>query len=257
MRHSLSLALTICGFALCTAAHADFRADFAVVKGGNGDPALSRIELSGNRMRTDAGNVSMLFDGSSNRMIVLMHDKKKFMDMAKLAETVAPAMAQAQAALANLPPAQRAMIEQQMGKHMPGMGAASVDVSIKPTGAREIVGGHACEVYSTAVNGVRSADSCLTPVGAVGITAADAAAMRSAFEQLKAMTEKMSAGMFKSPLSGMPMDRFPVKITSYRNGRAGETVELKSLITSSVPASDFAIPAGYSEETMGSMGRGR
>lgn len=257
MRPSLSIAIAACGFAMCAGAHADFRADFAVVKGGNGDPVLSRIELSGNRMRTDAGNVSMLFDGSSNRMIVLMHDKKTYMDMAKLAETVAPAMAQAQAALANLPAEQRAMIEQQIGKHMPGMGTANVDVSIKPTGARETVGSYSCEVYSTAVNGVRSADSCLTPVAAVGISAADAAAMRSAFEQLKAMTEKMSAGMFKSPLSGMPMDRFPVKITSYRNGRAGETVELKDLSTGGVSAGDFAIPVGYTEETMGSMGRGR
>lgn len=257
MRHSISLAIAVCSFALCAAAHADFRADFAVVKGGNGDATLSRIELSGNHMRTDSGNVSMLFDGSSNRMLVLMHDKKKYMDMAKIAEAAGAAMAQAQAAMANLPPAQRAMIEQQMGKHMPGMGGVSIDLSTKPTGAHDRVGSYACDVYSTTINGVRSSESCLTPLAAAGISAADTAGMRHAFEQLKALTEKMSAGMFKSPLSGMPTDHFPVRITNFKNGRAGETVELKSLSTSNVPASDFAIPSGYSEETMGSMGRGR
>ncbi|MGA9332718.1 MAG: DUF4412 domain-containing protein [Rudaea sp.] len=257
MRHCLPLALAVCGFAVCNGAHADFRADFAVVKGGNGDHALSRIELSGNRMRTDAGNVSMLFDGSGNRMIVLMHDKKKYMDMAKMAETAGAAMARAQAALANLPPEQRAMVEQQMGKHMPGMGGAKVNVSITPTGAHDRVDGYPCEVYTTTIDGRHSSDSCLTPLAAAGISAADAANLRNAFVQLQALTEKMSGGMFKSPLSGMPTDRFPVRIVKFDDGRAGETVELKSLSTSGVPAGDFAIPPGYAEQTMGNMERGR
>lgn len=257
MRHTILVALGACSFAICSTAHADFRADYTVVKGGTGDAALSRIELSGNRMRTDAGNVSMLFDGSSNRMIVLMHDKKKYMDMEKMAETAGAAMAKAQAALANLPPAQRAMIEQQMGKHMPGMGGASIDVSITPTGAKDRVGSYSCDVYATSINGKRSSESCLTSLAAAGISSADAAAMRKAFEQLKALTEKMSAGMFKSPLGGMPTDRFPVRITNYENGRAGATVELKSLTTSNVPAADFSIPAGYTEQSMGDTGRGR
>ena len=254
MQPRISFVLAILGCALSTGAWAGFRADFASQGGGASD-ALSRIELSGNHLRTDAGNVSMLFDAGSGKMIVLMHDQKQYMDMAKVMETAGAAMAAASSALANLPPAQRAMIEQQMGSKIPGMGGAPISVSMTPTGASEQVAGHACKVYKTSVSGRHVSDSCLAKAGDIGISAADQATMRRAFDKLKAMTAKATAGMIQSPLSGMPTDKFPVRITEYgSNGKAEHSSVLKSLTSTGINPGDFAIPAGYTEQEMSGFG---
>ena len=254
VRFSLAAAAIAACFASAPAM-ADFRAEFAVVKGGNSAdmPGMSRLELGGDKMRMDAGNVSMLMDAGNGKMIALMHDKRQFMDMQKVVETASAAMAQANAALANLPPAQRAMLEERMGGKVPGLGG-KVDVSVTPTGTRERVGKFNCEVYRTQVGGEHMEDVCLANVADAGISGADQATLRRAFDQMKAMTEKMSNGMFHSPLRAMPSDKFPVRMTRFDDsGKPAQVVELKSLQSGGVPGADFAIPAGYTEADMGSL----
>jgi len=255
MHVRFSLAVAILGCLASAPAFADFRAEFAVVKGGQNAemPGMSRMELGGDKMRMDTENVSMLMDAGSGRMTVLMHDKRQYMDMQKVIDTASTAMATANAALANLPPEQRAMIEQRMGGKIPGMGGAKVDVSVTPTGTRERVGSFSCEVYRTQVNGEHHEDVCLANVADAGISGADQATLRRAFDEMKAMTEKMANGMFHSPLRSMPSDKFPVRMTRYEDNKVVQVVELKSLTNGGVSASDFAIPAGYSEADLGSM----
>lgn len=256
MHVRFALAIAIVGCFASVPAMADFRADFAVVKGSQSDqmPGMSRLELGGNKMRMDADKVSMLFDTGSGKMIVLMHDKHQYMDMQKMVETASAAMAQANAALANLPPEQRAMIEQRMGGKIPGMGA-KVDVSVTPTGAHDRVGNYTCEVYRTQVGGEHMEDVCLANVADAGIAGADQATLRRAFDEMKTMTDKMSNGMFHSPLHSMPADKFPVRMTRYDGDKVVQIVELKSLTSVGVSGGDFAIPAGYSEADMGSLRR--
>ncbi len=254
MQRRIALVLALaCAFP--AAAWADFRADFDAPQGGS-EHALTRIELAGNHMRTDAGKVSILFDVGSGQMLVLEHDKRQYMDLAKVAATAGAAMAQANAAMANLPPEQRAMLQQRMGSAMGGMGA-KIDVHVTPTGASERVGGYACQVYRTEINGEHHEDTCLANVADAGISAADSDSLRKAFAQLKTMTEKMSGGMFKAPINEMPDGKFPVKITQYDDdGKPIQTVVLKSMATSGISAGDFAIPAGYTEHEI-TMGRHR
>jgi len=256
MRVRCVLSVAILGCVACVPAFADFRAEFAVVKGSQKaeGPGMSRLELGDGKMRMDADNVSMLMDAGTGKMTVLMHDKHQYMDMQKIVETASAAMATANAALANLPPEQRAMIEQRMGGKIPGVGAKT-DVSITPTGTRERVGKFDCEVYRSQINGEHIEDVCLANVADAGISGADQATLRRAFDQMKAMTDKMSNGMFHSPLRTMPTDKFPVRMTRYDDGKPVQVVELKSLTTGGVPASDFAIPAGYTEADVGSMRR--
>ena len=254
MQYRLAFALAL-SCILPGAAWADFRADCEASGQGN-VPALSRIEVGGGYMRTDAGNVSTLFDAGSGRLLLIEHDKHQYMDMAKIADTAGAAMAQANAAMANLPPEQRAMIQQRMGA-MANMGA-KIDVHLTPTGASDRVAGYTCQVYRTDVNGRHSSDSCLAEVGDAGISSADRATLRSAFQQLKAMSDKMSAGMFKSPISEMPADKFPVKIVIYGDDAGKtQTVQIKSIVSSGADAADFAIPAGYSEKEVAIPGRHR
>jgi hypothetical protein len=255
MHIRFALAAAALGCLASAPALADFRAEFAVVKGSkDGEtPAMSRLELGGDKMRMDTDNVSMLMDAGTGRMTVLMHDKHQYMDMQKMIETASTAMATANAALANLPPEQRAMIEQRMGGRLPGVGGAKVEVSVTPTGTRDRVGSVNCEVYRTQVNGEHHEDVCLANAGDAGISGADQATFRRSFEQMKAMTEKLANGMFHSPLRSIPSDKFPVRMTRYEDGKVVQVVELKSLTNGGVPGGDFAIPAGYSEADIGSM----
>ncbi len=256
MRYAFSVAVALLGIVGSSTAQADFRADFNAVKGTR-DHDLTRIELGGQHMRTDAGQVSMLFDVSSGKMLMLQHGKKQYMDMAQVAQAANSGMARARQALANLPPEQRAMIEKRLGNRMPGMLGGNVDVKVTPTGKRERVGKYACAIYRTTVNGRQIQDACLADAGNVGISKADQATLRHAFEQLKELMNKMSAGLARSPLSGMPTGKFPVEITQYDSrGRMKSEVRLQQVSRSAVPASDFRIPTGYTERKMpGSSGR--
>lgn len=239
-------AVACCAFSMC--AHADFRADF---QASGGDAGLSRIELSGSQLRVDGNNSTMLLDASNGRMLLLMHDKHQYIDVQKITATAGAAMAQASAALANLPPEQRAMIEQRMGGHMPG---AKVDMSMTPTGAADRVAGFACQVYRTQVNGHHTGDACLADVGDAGISASDRATLREAFAKMQQMTERMSAGMFKSPVAALPGDRFPVRMTGFDDaGNVKSSADLKGISTAGISPADFAVPAGYTEQDVGDM----
>lgn len=241
------LALAFALACLSASASADFRADYESTSDGQGsDRSMSRFEVAGDHMRIDSGHISMLFDVGNGRLIMLMHDKHEYMDMAKMAEAAGAAMEQANAALANLPPEQRAMIEQRMQSAMGGVGQ-KLAVHIAPTGASDRVGGWSCQVYRTDVGDSHSSDMCLADSNDAGISAADRATVHRAFEQIKAMTEKMTAGMVRPPISQLPEGKFPVRITHFEDNGKTQTVVLKG-VTGSVSAADFGIPAGYSEK---------
>jgi hypothetical protein len=153
------------------------------------------------------------------------------------------------AMLANVPPQMREMMKQRMAAHGGG------PVSYAPTGKAGEVGGHACEIYATSVNGRHVNDACLASVAAAGVSAADEATLRRAFEQMQAMASKASAGMVHTGIDAMPAGKFPVRITQYDDsGAVTDISELKELSSTVVPASDFAIPAGYSEMQMPAFG---
>ena len=151
------------------------------------------------------------------------------------------------------------MIEKRIGGHLPGAAAQrDTRVSFSPTGASDRVGNFSCAVYRTVVEGRHVNDSCMADVEAAGISAADRASLHQAFARLEEMTRKMSGGLFRSPVSAMPTDKFPVLIVHYdEDGKADQSVQLERISTSAVAASDFAIPAGYAEQDLSGLGHER
>jgi hypothetical protein len=149
------------------------------------------------------------------------------------------------AMLANVPPQMREMMKQRMAAH--GGGGT---VSYAPTGQTGDVGGRPCEVYAATVNGRHVSDACLVSVAAAGISGADEATLRRAFEQMQAIASKASAGMVHTAIDAMPAGKFPVRITRYDDGKVAAISELKQLSNTTAPGGDFAIPAGYSAMQM-------
>jgi hypothetical protein len=254
MQRRIAFALAV-ACTVPTAAWADFRAEFESTQASD-KPGLARIELSGKKLRMDAGSVTMLFDGDSGRKIVVMHDKHQYVDLDKVAQSAGAAMARANAPLASLPPEQRAMVEKQMGNRMPGGGGTQSVVRMIPTGVSDHVAGFQCEVYRTEIDGRHIQDSCLADSAAAGISAADRASTHLAFEQMKTFGEKMSGGNYKAPIIEMPIDKFPVQVTRYDDsGNATHVSQLKSLTTAGIGSDDFAIPTDYSEQEIGGPAR--
>ncbi|MBS0439350.1 MAG: hypothetical protein JSS33_08095, partial [Proteobacteria bacterium] len=99
MKYTHALAFSALGCALAAPAWADFSADFATVQ-GTGSASLTRIEVSGGHMRMDTGDHSMLVDSGTGRIIMLQNDKRQYMDMGKMAQSL-------NAMLANVPPQMR------------------------------------------------------------------------------------------------------------------------------------------------------
>jgi len=244
--------LSLIALATAGIAHADVRLNFAA--NGKGSQ-MSRFEVTNGRMRTDTPDASVVVDVEHNEMITIDHDRKQFTridgaQMERMAGAVSGAMAQAQAALANLPPEQRAMIEERMGGHMPG--AAKINVRMTATGKHEKVAGYDCEMFSTFVDDEHQSDICLASAEAVGLSASDRQTLQGAFSYFKRMAEKMSAGLgnMSLPFDKIGADRVPVKMVEYGSGKAGTVTTLASVDKGALPASDFAPPAGYREHPL-------
>jgi len=240
MHYKLALALATIGCTLAAPARADFSADFANVQ-GTGGASLTRIEVSGGHMRMDTGNGSMLVDANSGRILMLMHDKREYMDMGKMAQSL-------NAMLANVPPQMRDMMKQRMAAHGGGT------VTYAPSGQTATVAGYACAIYRVTVGANHISDSCLADLSAAGIDAADQATVRKVFDDLRAMAQTASAGMAKSALSQIPTGKFPVRMTRYEDGKVADVAQIKSVNRAAVNRADFEIPAGYSETEMPAMG---
>ena len=249
MRHLPVVFALLCTLPL--SAKAEFVAEFESNRSAGDTPALSRVALSGQQMRTDAGRTSVLIDVRTGKTIVLLHDKRQYMDLDKVADQVSSAMATADAALAVLPPEQRAMVERQLG----GASVAKTVVHMTRTAASDRVAGYGCQIYRTEIDGRHEQDACLANLSDAGISAADQATVRRAFQQMKSLGEKMSSGLVRSPLADMPTDKFPVRIAQLDGtGKPTQVSQLKTISTSPVNASNFKIPAGYTESSIADMG---
>jgi len=194
----------------------------------------------------DAGRVSLLFDASADKVVMLMHNKKKYVDTKKT--IVADASSDAQ--LSKLAPEQRALIEKREAARMPESSGATTasHVNLKPTGRSDRVHEYPCEVYRIEVNGRHKQDLCLASVADVGISAEDRAMLQRTLAQLKAMSEGRFGRNVHAPIAAVLPEKFPVKVVRYaENGKVIEILELKQLTNGGVNASDFAIPAGYTD----------
>ncbi|MBS0557947.1 MAG: DUF4412 domain-containing protein [Proteobacteria bacterium] len=241
MQTRLALAIATLGCILAAPAWADFSADFADVQ-GTGRAALTRIEVGGGHMRMDTGSNSVLVDANSGRILMLMHDKKQYMDMGKMAQSL-------NAILANVPPQMRDMMKQRMAARSGGG-----TVTYASTGQAATVAGYACTMFQVKAGENHISDACLADLSAAGIDAADQATVRKVFDDLRAMAQTASAGMASSSINQLPTGKFPVRMTRYEDGKIADVSQIKGVSHAAVNRADFEIPAGYSEAEMPAMG---
>jgi len=228
------------------------------------------ILLDANRMRmeTDNGTVVMfLTDGGRNRMVMLNKDKKTYQEiddatMKQLAEQMSGAMAQMNAAMKNMPPEQRAMMEKMMKGKMPQAAAAAPKTVYTAKGSGS-VNGFSCTKYEGDRNGVKESEVCAALPAQLKLSASD----MQIFEKMREFSNSLLSSLANSPVKiSVPTNSFeagyegfPVQKTEFENGQPTHRGELKSVTRANFSDADFSLGDAKKVEMPmpGGPGRGK
>jgi hypothetical protein len=197
--------------------------------------------LDGNRIRVESeGGSAMIFDGDAKKLIRL-DDAKRTFTVTTPAE-MAAVSSKMKEQMAKLPPEQRKRIEEQMAKTT---GADKPETTWERTGKDETIAGLACKGYKGTTMGGPT-EACFVPWGH-GMSKADFAPMVG----LSSMMSSALAGTLSASRALHDFERSPgfpaAQIIFDESGNRIIETRLESVSRGSVPASRFAVPAGYSE----------
>ncbi|PWU01799.1 MAG: hypothetical protein C5B51_22010 [Terriglobia bacterium] len=227
------------------------------------DAARLRVNIGGEGQQT---SVFFLTDGGRNRLVMLDRASNEYREMDEqtlnqVSQQVSGAMAQLQAQLQNMPPEQRARIEQMMkGRGMPGLGApqpaARTTYTVKGSGS---VNGFSCTKYEGARNGEKVADLCAAKPEDLHFTAADF----QVFEQMRKFASSLTSSLGNLPgasasltsLTDPGFEGFPIQQTAYSSGQPTHKTEVKSIDRASFFDADFSLGTAKKVDLM--PGRGR
>ena len=210
---------------------------------------------SGNGRFVDAeGHATLIKNGTF--YIVDDEDKSYIMfdkaTMEQLAQKISAAMEKMKEQLAQLPPEQRAQMEQMM----PGMagGDRKWIVEAVDTGKSDKVDGRSCRLWDIKREGDLDDQICVVPYSALpGKENFQAmfANFAKVFEEM-AKSVPMLAGMMTNEFSAQAkVNGFPVRTRGYENGTLGDDEQvMKVWREEAIPASMFEIPAGYKQKQM-------
>jgi len=143
---------------------------------------------------------------------------------AKMQKQMAPQMAKMREQLKNMPPEQRAMIEQRMGA-MADFGAMESRPPVKVTTVKrgkDKIAGFKCQRYDVLNDKVQVADVCMATKADAGMSKADFATVSSALKFMRDMAE--SAQEVSADFAGQEMmmgdvEGLPVSARDLKNGR--------------------------------------
>jgi hypothetical protein len=213
------------------------------------------------------GNGSMVFLGNENSVMMIDHERKQFflMDEAtlnQLGNQMSQAMVQMNEALKNVPPEQRAMMEnmmkQRMGSMMP-QAQEKVPTSIEKGDKSKTIAGYKTTHYLQKKGGQLENEFWVSAWK--DIEGGDEAV--EAFESMSDFMEKMMSSLSQGGNNPMmasidknmfkqlkELGGFPVSSINYQNGKPSEEFTLKSAETRDLNKSTFAAPKGYKKQRM-------
>lgn len=227
------------------------------------------ILMDANRMRFDSDDgksVMFLTDGGRNRMVMLEKAKNQYEEideqtMKQMGQQMSAAMAQMQAAMKNVPPEQRAMVEKMMKGKMAQAAAAAPKTVYTAKGSGS-VNGFSCTKYEGDLSGVKEAEVCAALPAQIKLSPAD----MQIFEKMREFSSSLLSALANSPVhievpknygfeSGY--DGFPIQRTDFANGQATRRSELKSITRTNFTDADFSLGNAKKVELPTPGGRGR
>jgi len=244
--------------------------------------ATSRIQIDGRKMRMDllegpdaAGTHAVIFRGDSQRMVMIDHGARTYMEMDKvtmdaMGSQIGTAMQRMQEEMrkhmADMDPEQAAMMKEMMGGAMAGMsmpddtGESVPESRVLKTSEKKTVGGYPCRRYEVRRGSVKSADVWVTDWKNVGIKEDTFDVLKDVADFYSGLTEALR----QSPSAGMEWDAFemiddidgyPVMIRDYdESGQPRSITTFKSAEEKKLSPDLFQVPAGYTRQDMPMMG---
>jgi hypothetical protein len=210
------------------------------------------ILLDANRLRmeSDDGRVVMfLTDGGRNRMVMLDKSKNQYQEideqtMQQMAQQMSGAMAQMEAAMKNVPPEQRAMMEKMMKGKMPQAAAAAPKTVYTAKGSGS-VNGFSCTKYEGMRGAEKVADVCAGVPAQLKLSASD----MQIFEKMREFSSSLLSSLANSPVKiSVPSgsfeagyEGFPIQKTDFANGQPTRRGELKSVTRANFSDADFSL----------------
>jgi hypothetical protein len=224
---------------------------------GTTGPAQKMYVQGGNGRFVDGeGLVTIIRNGT----LTMIDDRKKTYSnfdkatMEKLGKSVTAAMEQMKEQLAQLPPEQRAQVEQMLNAKMPGMagGGKQWTVEAQDTGRTDTVDGRKCRLWDIKRNGELDEQLCVVPFSALpgkeNFQEVFASFAR-VFEEM-AKSVPMLTGIMSTEFDAQTkVNGFPVRTRPYENGKlAPEEQVMRVWREEAIPAAMFEVPAGYRKE---------
>jgi hypothetical protein len=262
MRYGVFLPVAILGVMLGNAALAAVEITSEAVT-PDGKTSQHTVYLTPDRMKFDSERVAIIVRIDTGKMVSLIKDRHEYMeiDPKQVSSRIADAQALLQQKLQALPEAQRKQMEAVFAQHgvpaAPGAPAQppAVNSSYEKTGQTKTVGSWSCQVFHQKKNGALSADLCIAPAAALGLTPDDLAAFRAVAES---MSKMLPAGARRDD----PMMEFdamslqigfaglPVETVNYVSGKVLTTRTVKSIDHAPLRPDVFEVPAGYTKREM-------
>ncbi|MGH9461470.1 MAG: hypothetical protein ACRD1X_09655 [Vicinamibacteria bacterium] len=266
-------ALVLVGVAGIAQAGAVFRIEAEDLSAG-GKVEITEIKIDGNRMRTDTHGedpTSMIFLGETDEMYVIDHAEKTYILMDKktieaLGARMSEAMQQMEAALAQVPPEQREMMERMMKERMGGMSSTPpAEPVVRSLGENDSVNGVSCAWKEVTREGVVDFKACVgNPADIAGGNEMQAMALEMkefVSALMDAMSSMTNSNMFGSVLAENPANTmedlggFPLISEDFDEGKLSRRSRVQSADEVSVADEEFVPPSGYKKQDFGGMTR--
>ena len=238
-------------------AHAGAVMDMVTLDAAGQETGRTKIYGQSEMIRMDDGDTTIVFLG--NELLFIDHDDRSYivMDEAmldKVSAQVSDAMKEMEAQLANMPPEQRAMVEQMMKGRMQGMtgqqNAPSKGPRVESQGSGKWQS-FACRKFAVYQGAVKTQDICAAELDEIDGADEVMQAFRDMAEYMTKMTESLPMRPNDQMNPGELMDQiggFPVHTIDYANGVVVGQSALDSVSQQDLEPDLFAVPEGYSRQ---------
>ena len=230
-----------------------------------GEKPATTIRVQDGKMRVDNGANSNAVIFRDANLYMIDNQRKSYMlldsaTVQRMSGAMNDMMAQMRKQLEQMPPEQRAAMENMMkqnGMTLPGASAKPPVYDAKATGAADKAAGRDCKVWDITRDGVLWQQVCVVPYGSLP----GQEEFKAVSKQMRGLTEKLGdvAKQFESdPLQNSALQEklngVPFIMRRYRDGvLQPESIVMKTWTTQSIEAGKFEIPAGYTKQEMPSM----
>ena len=212
----------------------------------------SELLMDATRFRVNDATSSVIFltDGGRNRVLMLDKSRNEYTEMDqetvdRLGEQMQGMASQMEAMMKNVPPEQRAMMEQMMKGKMPQAAAPQAPVrTVYTARGGDTVNGIRCTKYEGMKGGKKVAEVCAADPSAIKLSPND----YQVFEKMREFMSGLMDAIRKMPMAETVQNNlaepgfegFPVRKVTFRNGKAVEREELKAIKAAAFTDADFS-----------------